>query len=398
MGVISWVPSTCTGTPRKLDADAMRAAQTLADVAAAYVTNARSRVDLQAASARARQRSLHDPLTGLPNRVLLLERLEDAFRGRRSRSLTAVLFCDLDKFKRINDVFGHRIGDEVLVAVAERLTAQLRPGDTLARLSGDEFVLVLEDVSEAEARVIADRIEAAFSYPFPLSCGEIRTHASIGIALGGQGNERPVKVLEKADLAMYKAKRESGGRSRLIDAGGQFALVRRRDSGSDRPKDAAVEVGAARPGSSAGRELPAHRLGDFLAGGTQPVALGIAPGHPLLAAEGPDGGPVDDPLDHAGTGRDERALLPPLLGRCSPPARYGPCDRGRLAEVGIGAGRGQGDPARRLGLGAGGVGRMDAVRGDGHPVRLEPPDAPMSAPDWGFPPRVGRESDDGGFC
>jgi diguanylate cyclase (GGDEF)-like protein len=226
-------------TPGPLDVDAMRAAQTLADVAAAYVTNARSRVDLQAASARARQRSLHDPLTGLPNRVLLLERLEHAFlRGRRSRNLTAVLFCDLDKFKRINDVFGHRIGDELLVAVAERLTTQLRPGDTLARLSGDEFVLVLEDVSETEARVIADRIEAAFSYPFPLSCGEIRTHASIGIALGGQGNERPVKVLEKADLAMYKAKRETGGRSRLIDAGGQFVMVRRRDGGSDRPKDA----------------------------------------------------------------------------------------------------------------------------------------------------------------
>jgi diguanylate cyclase (GGDEF)-like protein len=226
-------------TTGALGPDAARAAQTLADVAAAYLTNARSRVDLQAASARARQRSLHDPLTGLPNRVLLLERLEHAFlRGRRSRNLTAVLFCDLDKFKRINDVFGHRIGDELLVAVAERLTTQLRPGDTLARLSGDEFVLVLEDVSEAEARVIADRIEAAFSYPFPLSCGEIRTHASIGIALGGQGNERPVKVLEKADLAMYKAKRETGGRGRLINTGGQFAMVRRRQGGSDLPKDA----------------------------------------------------------------------------------------------------------------------------------------------------------------
>ena len=105
-------------------------------------------------------------------------------------------------------------------------------------MSGDEFVLVLEDVSETEAQVIADRIEAAFSYPFPLSCGGIRTHASIGIALGGQGNERPVKVLEKADLAMYKAKRETGGRRRLIDTGGQFAMVRRREGGSDRQKGA----------------------------------------------------------------------------------------------------------------------------------------------------------------
>jgi diguanylate cyclase (GGDEF)-like protein len=206
--------------PGELDDHAQRVAQTLADVAAAYLTNARSRLDLQEASARARKRSLHDPLTGLPNRVLLLERLEHAFlRGRRSRNLTAILFCDLDKFKRINDVFGHRIGDELLVAVAERLTAQLRPGDTLARLSGDEFVLVLEDVSEAEARVIADRIDAAFSLPFALSCGDIRTHASIGIACGGRANERPVKILEKADLAMYKAKRDGRSRRNLVGDG-----------------------------------------------------------------------------------------------------------------------------------------------------------------------------------
>jgi diguanylate cyclase (GGDEF)-like protein len=207
-------------TPGELDGNAQRAAQTLADVAAAYLTNARSRVDLQEASARARKRSLHDPLTGLPNRVLLLERLEHAFlRGRRSRNLTAILFCDLDKFKRINDVFGHRIGDELLVAVAERLTKQLRPGDTLARLSGDEFVLVLEDVSEAEAQVIAGRIDAAFSLPFTLSCGDIRTHASIGIACGGRANERPVKILEKADLAMYKAKRDGHSRRNLVGEG-----------------------------------------------------------------------------------------------------------------------------------------------------------------------------------
>jgi diguanylate cyclase (GGDEF)-like protein len=215
-------------SPGTLDATAARAAQTLADVAAAYLTNARSRADLQEASARARQRSLHDGLTGLPNRALLLERLEHAFlRGRRSRNLTAILFCDLDKFKRVNDVFGHRVGDELLIAVAERLTKQLRPGDTLARLSGDEFVLVLEDVSEAEVQVIADRIDAAFSEPFPLSCGEIRTKASIGIAFAGRGNERPVKVLEKADLAMYQAKRGGGGRHHVIGHGQQSVLQRR---------------------------------------------------------------------------------------------------------------------------------------------------------------------------
>jgi diguanylate cyclase (GGDEF)-like protein len=221
-------------SPGTLDASVMKAAQTLADVAAAYLSNARSRVDLQEASAKARQSSLHDGLTGLPNRTLLLERLEHAFlRGRRSRNLTAILFCDLDKFKRVNDVFGHRVGDELLIAVAERLAKQLRPGDTLARLAGDEFILVLEDVSEAEVRVIAGRVDAAFTDPFLLSCGEVRTNVSIGIAFAGRGNERPVKVLEKADLAMYQAKREGGGRHYVLGYGEPAVMAQR---GAFRPR------------------------------------------------------------------------------------------------------------------------------------------------------------------
>jgi diguanylate cyclase (GGDEF)-like protein len=210
-------------TTGALEPSVVRAAQMLADVGSAYLVNARSRADLQEASALARERSVHDPLTGLPNRVLLLERLEHAFlRGRRSGNLTAVLFCDLDKFKGVNDAYGHRVGDELLKAVAKRLTRQLRPGDTLARLAGDEFVLVLEDVTEAEVRIIADRMDVAFADPFLLSCGEVFTKVSIGIAFGGRANERPVKVLEKADLAMYHAKREGGGRHHLIAIGEQM--------------------------------------------------------------------------------------------------------------------------------------------------------------------------------
>jgi diguanylate cyclase (GGDEF)-like protein len=160
--------------------------------------------------------------------------LEHAFlRGRRSRNLTAILFCDLDKFKRVNDVFGHRVGDELLIAVAERLAKQLRPGDTLARLAGDEFILVLEDVSEAEVRVIAGRVDAAFTDPFLLSCGEVRTNVSIGIAFAGRGNERPVKVLEKADLAMYQAKREGGGRHYVLGYGEPAVMAQR---GAFRPR------------------------------------------------------------------------------------------------------------------------------------------------------------------
>ena len=119
----------------------MIAAQTLADVAAAYLINAQARADLQDASDQSREAALHDPLTGLPNRVLLLERLEHAFlRSRRSGQGLGGVLRRSRRFKAVNDTYGHQAGDELLVAVAERLTAVLRPGDTLARLSGDEFV------------------------------------------------------------------------------------------------------------------------------------------------------------------------------------------------------------------------------------------------------------------
>ena len=125
----------------------MSAAQTLADVVTAYLLNARAREDLQDSSDRSREAALHDSLTGLPNRVLMLERMEDAFaRSRRSGKSTVALFVDLDQFKSINDTYGHRVGDELLVAVARRVAALIRPGDTLARLSGDEFVAICDDL------------------------------------------------------------------------------------------------------------------------------------------------------------------------------------------------------------------------------------------------------------
>ena len=174
-------------SPGPLSAESMSTAQTLADVAAAYLINAQARDDLKDSLDRSRDEALHDALTGLPNRVLMLERIEHAFdRGRRSRNVSAVFFIDLDRFKEVNDTYGHRIGDQLLVGIGERLTGVLRPGDTLARLSGDEFAVLCEDLEDpAEADVIAARFDAAPAVPFTLSSVVVRTTASIGIAFTG---------------------------------------------------------------------------------------------------------------------------------------------------------------------------------------------------------------------
>ena len=164
-------------TPGPLDADDIGAAQTLADVAAAYLTNAQARADLRESSERHRESALRDALTGLPNRILFRQRLDHAvLRGRRSGKLVALLFADLDQFKQVNDVHGHQNGDELLVGVAERLTGMLRPGDTLARLSGDEFVVLCEDLGDrSEAEPPAARIGAALAEPFMLSDRSFRS-------------------------------------------------------------------------------------------------------------------------------------------------------------------------------------------------------------------------------
>ena len=140
-------------TSGPLDPEQVIAAQTLADVATAYLLNAQGRADLLSASARDRHESLHDKLTGLPNRAFLLARLSQAIRqSHRSHLTLAVLFIDLDLFKTVNDTHGHRTGDELLVAITRRLSALLRPGDTLGRLSGDEFVVICEDLHEPTRR------------------------------------------------------------------------------------------------------------------------------------------------------------------------------------------------------------------------------------------------------
>jgi len=216
-------------TPGGLSADDRRAAQILADVAAAYLFNAHSRKVASDTLTSVRHHSLHDPLTGLANRTLFAERLEHAVASaRRSHLPVAVLFVDLDRFKLINDRFGHHMGDLMLLAVSARLTRQLRPGDTLARFGGDEFLILCESLSRpSDAEVLAERIVTAFVEPFEADGHSIDMSASVGIAFSGPGENLPEALLHDADFAMYEAKASGGASYRVVNRATLFEADRR---------------------------------------------------------------------------------------------------------------------------------------------------------------------------
>jgi Amt family ammonium transporter len=148
-----------------------------------------------------------------------MERLEHSLlRGQRTGLISGVFFVDLDRFKGVNDTYGHHAGDEVLVAAAGRLTGVLRPGDTLARASGDEFIILCEDlVTPAQAEPIAARLDAALELPLSISGIEMKISASVGIALTGQGADSPEELIHAADIAMYRAKRSGDGHHGTFD-------------------------------------------------------------------------------------------------------------------------------------------------------------------------------------
>ena len=154
----------------------------------------------------------HDPLTGLPNRILFQDRLEQALaRAARTGRPGALFFMDLDRFKIINDSLGHQVGDHLLQAVANRISAHLRRGDTLARMGGDEFTLIVEDLKRPEDVIhLLEKLQAEFRRPFSIDQHELRTTASIGVSIFPRDGNSTEELIKNADTAMYSAK--DGGR------------------------------------------------------------------------------------------------------------------------------------------------------------------------------------------
>ncbi len=165
--------------------------------------------------------AFHDPLTGLPNRALFLDRLQHVITASQRRPGTpnyAVFFLDMDRFKVINDSLGHAIGDQLLIAVGRKLADCIRPGDSIARLGGDEFAILLENISDpAYTITVAERVREKLALPLDIKGHEVFTSISIGIALGSERYERPEQVLRDADVAMYEAKGRGNASYEVFD-------------------------------------------------------------------------------------------------------------------------------------------------------------------------------------
>jgi diguanylate cyclase (GGDEF)-like protein/PAS domain S-box-containing protein len=172
------------------------------------------------AQARAHHLAHHDSLTGLPNRVLFAERLNQALgRRRRSPAQVAVLCLDLDHFKEVNDTLGHNAGDLLLKEVAERLQTCVRPNDTVARLGGDEFAIIQADIAgSADVQSLSGRIIDVVQRPFRIEGNELHVSVSIGVCLPDSDADSPEKLLKNADIALYRAKQSGRGNARIFEA------------------------------------------------------------------------------------------------------------------------------------------------------------------------------------
>jgi diguanylate cyclase (GGDEF)-like protein/PAS domain S-box-containing protein len=185
-----------------------------------YITTIEDITESTRAAQQLAHLALHDSLTGLPNRVLLRDRLSQrlADLARVPGHHLAVLYVDLDRFKDVNDSLGHDVGDDVLLEIATRLQATIRPVDTAARVGGDEFVVVCGGLtSPAEAVHLAERIEAAVSAPVTIGARVLHPSASVGVATTTADTESPDELIHRADTAMYRAKNRGRNRHELFD-------------------------------------------------------------------------------------------------------------------------------------------------------------------------------------
>ena len=171
----------------------------------------RSVRDLTTIRNELRHRADHDALTGLPNRTLLSQKVSQALAETDEHTTIAVLFLDLDDFKVVNDVLGHQAGDELLVSVARRVSAAIRPVDLAARLGGDEFAVLVRCVDANDGERVAKRLVDALDGPFGVAGRDVSVRASVGIAYGLAGRIATEEILRNADLAMYEAKRDGKG-------------------------------------------------------------------------------------------------------------------------------------------------------------------------------------------
>ncbi len=185
--------------------------------------------------ARLAHQATHDPLTGLPNRILLRDRIEGALtRTGGDHRTIAVLFLDLDRFKVVNDSLGHAFGDQALVMLASRIEAAMRPGEMVARFGGDEFVVLAEDLPDADAAVLlADRLAAVVAEPLEIGDHRFVVSVSIGVTTSGRAGDDPDALVRDADAAMYRAKAHGGSRHQVFDAETRAETVDRLDLESD---------------------------------------------------------------------------------------------------------------------------------------------------------------------
>jgi diguanylate cyclase (GGDEF)-like protein/PAS domain S-box-containing protein len=197
-----------------------------------YVFTFRDIADRKLAEGRLQHDAMHDVLTGLPNRALFMDRLGQAMsrRQRRPDLSCGVLFLDLDRFKQINDALGHAAGDTLLVGVAERLRAVLRPQDSAARLSGDEFAILVENiVSATDLEIVAHRIVDAMEKPFDIFGHAVGATVSVGAALASPTHSTPDMLLRDADYAMYRAKQAGPGQYEIFDKHLEVCVTRQQE-------------------------------------------------------------------------------------------------------------------------------------------------------------------------